>query len=155
VATGVTEVERVRMHDGRLFAGTRDFHGVFVSNDLGVTWSDFNQGLVGGFANSQLVIIDMLVRGDSLYVATDGSGAWVRNLTSGTWHRFGDEFGPDQATGMTLIAAGGSRLFAAGGFNGTVFFRDPGDPDWTLSLLFNDQFAPGLAALSAIWTGTR
>jgi hypothetical protein len=54
---------------------------------------------------------------------------------------------------MTVIAGGGSRLFAAGGFNGTVFYRDPGQPDWTLSLLFNDRFAPGLAALAATWTG--
>jgi hypothetical protein len=155
VVAGATEIDRVRMRNGRLYAGTRSFQGVFVSDDLGDTWSDFNQGLVGGFGNSQLDIIDMLFRGDSIYVATEGSGAWVRNLRSGTWQLFGNEFGPDQATNMTLIAAGGSRLFAAGGFNGTVFFRDPGDPDWTLSLLLNDRFAPGLAALSAIWTGTR
>ena len=153
VADGL-EVERVRMRNGRLYAGTRR-RGVFVSDDRGDTWSDFNQGLVGGFGDSQLDIVDMLLRGDSLYVATEGAGAWVRNLTAGTWHLFGNEFGPDQATNMTLIAAGGSRLFAAGGFNGTVFYRDPGDPDWTLSLLFNDRFAPGLAALSALWTGSR
>jgi photosystem II stability/assembly factor-like uncharacterized protein len=148
------DVERVRMRNRRLYAGTRRA-GVFVSDDVGDTWSDFNQGLVGGIGNSQLDIIDMLIRGDSLYVATEGGGAWVRNLTAGTWQPYGNEFAPDQATNMTLIAAGGSRLFAAGGFNGTVFFRDPGDPDWTLSLLFNDRFAAGLAALSAVWTGTR
>jgi len=77
------------------------------------------------------------------------------HLRFGTWHLFGNGFVPAQATNMTLIAAGGSRLFAAGGFNGTVFFRDPGDPDWTLSLLFNYRFSPTLAALSATWTGTR
>ncbi len=154
VTSGGLEVERVRVFHGRLFAGTRRA-GVFVSDDLGDTWSGYNQGLVGGFADSQLDIIDMLIRGDSMFVATEGSGAWVRNLTSGTWHLFGNVFGPAQATNMTLIAAGGSRLFAAGGFNGTVFYRDPGDPDWTQSLLFNDQLAPGLTALSALWTGTR
>src|SRR5262247_3025542 len=154
VTHGGLDVERVRMRNGRLYAGTRR-KGVFVSDDLGDTWLDFNQGLVGGFADSQLDIMDMLVRGDSLFVATEGSGAWVRNLTSGTWRLFGDEFAPDQATNMTLIASGGSRLFAAGGFNGTVFFRDPGDPDWTVSLLFNDHFAPGLAPLTAIRTSTR
>jgi hypothetical protein len=154
VAEGLDSVERVRMRNGRLYAGTRR-KGVFVSDNLGDSWSDFNQGLVGGFGNSQLVIVDMIIRGDSIFVATEGSGAWVRNLVAGTWNLFGNAFGPAQATNMTLIAAGGSRLFAAGGFNGTVFYRDPGDPDWTLSLLFNDRFAPGLAALSAIWTGTR
>jgi len=151
---GVKEVERVRIHNGRLFAGTRGW-GVFVSDDLGDTWTDYNQGLVGGFANSQLFIIDMAVVGDSLYLATDGSGAWVRNLTSGIWSPFGNAFAPAQASGMNAIAGGNGRLFAAGGFNGTVFYRDPGQPDWTLSLLFNDRFAPGLAALTALWTGTR
>ena len=38
------------------------------------------------------------------------------------------------------------RLYAG------VFFLDLGQPDWTLSLLFNDRFAPGLAGLTAIWT---
>jgi hypothetical protein len=154
VAAGLESVERVRMRNGRLYAGTRR-KGVFVSDNLGDSWTDFNQGLVGGIGNSQLVIVDMLIRGDSIYVATEGAGAWVRNLVAGSWNVYGNQFGPAQATNMTLIAAGGSRLFAAGGFNGTVFYRDPGDSDWTLSLLLNDRFAPGLAALSAIWTGTR
>ena len=153
VAAAATE-ERVRVHDGRVYAATRG-QGIFVSNDLGDSWSSFNQGLVGGFGNSQLDIIDLAVRGDSLFLATEGDGAWVRNLRAGTWGRFGAAFGPAQATNMTAIAAGGSRLLAAGGFNGTVFFRDPGQSDWTLSLLFNDRFAPGLAGLSAFWTGTR
>ena len=154
VSQGTIEIDRARMRNGRLYAATRN-RGVFVSDDLGASWLDFNQGLVGGFGNSQLDIIDVLFRGDSMYVATEGSGAWVRKLSSGTWHTFGSAFGPAQATNMTLIAAGGSRLFAGGGFNGTVFFRDPGDTDWTLSLLFNDRFAPGLASLSALFTGTR
>jgi len=153
VAPGAFEV-RVRERDRRLYAATRG-QGIFVSDDFGSTWASYNQGLVGGFANSQLRIIDLVMRGDSLYLATEGAGAWVRNLKAGTWTPFGSAFGPAQATNMTAIAAGGSRLWAAGGFNGTVFYRDPGDTDWTLSLLFNDRFAPGLAALTAIYTGTR
>jgi len=154
VAAGVIEVERVRMRNGRLYAGARG-QGVFVSDDLGATWSDFNQGLVGGINDSQLFIIDMLIRGDSLYVATDGAGPWVRKFGAPAWSRFGNALGPAQAGNMTVIAAGDSRFFAAGGFNGTVFFRDPGQPDWTQSLLFNDRLAAGLAALSALWTGSR
>jgi hypothetical protein len=51
------------------------------------------------------------------------------------------------------IASGGSRLLACAGPNGTVFFRDPEEPDWTLSLLFNDRFAAGVEPLSAAWNG--
>jgi hypothetical protein len=56
---------------------------------------------------------------------------------------------------VNAIAAGGGRLLACGGFNGTVFFRDPGDADWTLSWLDNVGLEPGLAALSAVWTGSN
>jgi hypothetical protein len=157
VAPNVTSVRDVKVRNGRVFAGTGRFdtsgQGVFVSTNLGDTWSSFNQGLVGGFANSQNDIMDMIIRGDSLYAVTDGAGAWVRNLNAGSWTRYGNIFEPEESTNMTGIAAGGSRLLACAGFNGTVYFRDPGQPDWTLSLLFNDHFAAGLAALSAAWNG--
>ena len=155
LASGVSMIRAVLIHDGRLYAGTFG-QGVFVSDDLGSTWSGFSQGLIGGIGNSVLTIMGLVRNGDSLYAATEGGGAWVRNLAAGTWSRFGDHTLQDfQATNMDAIAAGGSRLFATGGFNGTVFFRDPGQPDWTVSLLFNDQFAPGLAGLNALWTGHR
>jgi hypothetical protein len=152
VAAGVSSVRRVRIRNGRLYVGTGRFEtsgqGVFVSDDLGDTWSDFSQGLAGPGSHD---ITDLLIRGDSLYAATDGSGAWVRNLTSGTWNRFGNAF--DSQPQTTAIAAGGSRLLACSGVNGSVFFRDPGQADWTLSLLLNDRFAAGLTAESAAWNG--
>jgi len=151
VAAGVTSVRRVRVHNGRLYAGTDRFdspgQGVFVSDDLGDTWSAFNQGLGSND------IIDLLIRGDSLYAATDGAGVWVRNLITGTWGRFGDIFAPEQSNVVNAIVAGGSRLLACAGPNGTVFFRDPGQADWTISLLFNDRFFAGVEAQSAAWNG--
>jgi hypothetical protein len=153
VADGVTMVEAVRVHNGRLYAGTFG-RGVFVSSDLGTTWQGFNQGLVGGISDSQLFIMDLLLRGDSLYAATGGAGAWIRNLaTAGGWSHYGNEIDLDQASNMTSIAGSPTRLLGCGGFNGDVFYRDPGDPDWTESLLLNDQLAPGLAPLAAVWTG--
>ncbi len=147
-------VEAVRVRNGRLYAGTYG-QGVFISDDLGDTWTAYNQGLVGGIANAQLFIKDLLFRGDSLYAATAGAGPWVRNLVAGNWARFGNALEANQASNMNAIAAGGSRLVAAAGFNGTTFFRDPGQPDWTLTWLNNAGIVPGLAALSAFWTGTR
>jgi hypothetical protein len=149
----VTSIQAVWIRNGRLYAGTFG-QGVFVSDDFGDTWLGFNQGLVGGLFNSQLFIADLLVRGDSLYAATSGAGVYVRNLAvAGTWSHFGNAFEPNQASNMNAIAAGGTRLLAAAGFNGSVFFRDPGDGDWTVSWLNNVGLAPGLAALSAAWTG--
>jgi len=154
VTTDGLQVQRVKVRNGRIFAGTRR-RGVFVSADLGVTWTDFNQGLVGGVDNSQLAIIDMLIQGDSIYVATEGAGAWVRNLKSGTWQKFGNVFEPAQAAGMTFITAGGSRLLAGGGFDATVFHRDPGQADWTASPLFSNAIGSGVEPVNAIWTGSR
>ena len=153
VASGLFQVKAVRVHNGLLYAGTRN-KGVFVSADLGATWQDFNQGLVGGFANSQLAIMDLLVRGDSLYAATEGSGPWLRTLAGpGTWSHYGNFLERAQAGNMEGIAGSPTRLLASAGFNGDVFFRDRGDADWSESLLFNDRLAAGLAPLSAVWTG--
>jgi len=154
VAVGVTDVRAAFIRNRRLYAGA-DGQGVFVSDDLGDTWVDYNQGFCCGIGNDELDIIDLAVRGDSIYSASIGDGPWVRNLRSGAWSHFGSQMQAFSAGNMNSITVGGSRLFATGGFNGTVFFSDPGQTDWTLSLLLNDRFAPGLSANSSIWTGTH
>jgi len=155
VAAGVTSVQAVVLHNGRLYAGTFG-QGVFVSDDLGDTWLGFNQGLVGGIFNTQLFIVGFAVHDDKLYAATSGAGAWARNISvAGSWSHFGNAFEPNAASNMNDIAVGGTRLLACAGFNGMVFFRDPSDSDWTVSWLNNVGLAPGLAALTAIWTGSR
>lgn len=151
VAPGLNAVSSVLIDRGRLYAGT-DRQGVFISDDLGTTWNAYSEGIVGLGA---LDVVQIIVQGDSLYLATVGGGAWVRNIHAGPWSHFGNQIEVFQASNMTAIASNGSRLFAEGGFNGTVFYRDPGQADWTLSLLFNDRFAPGLAGLTAFWTGHR
>jgi hypothetical protein len=154
ITAGVGLVAAVRVRNGRLYAGTGG-QGVFISDNLGDTWTAFNQGLVGGFANSQLDIVELLIRGDSLYAATSGAGVYVRNLNAGSWSHFGEVFEPNQASNMNGIAAGNGRLLALGGDNGMAFFRDPGQPDWTLSFLNNAGLAPGVMGYNVIWNGNR
>jgi photosystem II stability/assembly factor-like uncharacterized protein len=153
VAPGVTGIVALWVRNGRIFAGTHG-QGVFVSDDLGDTWLGFNQGLVGAIFDTQLAVVGMLVRGDSLYLATDGGGPWVRNLAgAGTWSRFGDLNGDTTAPIMNDITASDSRLLSSGGGNGTVFIRDRGDANWRLSFLSNVSFTAGLGPLTAAWTG--
>jgi hypothetical protein len=153
-APAVVVVDAAWVRNGRLYAGTFG-QGVFVSDDLGTTWQAFNQGLTGGFANSQLSVSDLVVRGDSLYAATEGAGVYMRNLAAAdTWHHFGEEFEPNQASNVVSLALGGNRLVANASANGEIFFRDPGDPEWTLSPLNNVGLAPGFSAQSAAWTGS-
>ncbi|HEX6789713.1 MAG TPA: hypothetical protein VF247_00255 [Candidatus Krumholzibacteria bacterium] len=154
VADGVVSVQAARQRNGRIYAATYG-QGVFTSDDLGDSWQAYNQGLSGGVLDTQRFVVDLVVRGDSLYAATSGDGPWVRNLVAGQWTHFSNVFEPNAASNMNGIAAGGTRLLACAGFNGTVFFREPGQADWTLSWLNNTGLAPGLAALSAIWTGSR
>jgi hypothetical protein len=153
-APAVSPIFAVRVQNGKLYAGTSGT-GVFVSNDLGASWLGFNQGLVGGFLNSQLDISDLEVRGDSLYAGTFGAGVYVRKLSgASTWSHFGEEFEPNQMSNVNDVALGGTRLIAGGGANGQVLFRDPGAPDWTLSSLDNVGLRPGLSARSIIWNGS-
>jgi hypothetical protein len=148
-------IDAVWIRNQRTFAGTFG-QGVFVSDDLGITWQPFNQGLTGGFANSQLFVSDFDARGDDLFAATEGAGVYVRNLaTADTWHPFGAVFEPNQASNVNDIALGGERLFACAGANGTAFYRDPGDGDWTVTFFSNNDVIAGLVARTAFWTGSR
>ena len=147
-------IQSMLMRNGTLYLGTAGL-GVLVSANLGQTWQAFNDGLVGGFQNSQLDVSDLQVRGDSLYASTFGAGVYVRGLTGAAmWQHFGEEFEPNQASNLRGLAVGGTRLLAMGGVNGSVFFRDPGDAEWTQSWLNNVGLHPGVEAFGAVWTGT-
>lgn len=154
VADDVVSVQAASARNGRLYAGTYG-QGVFISDDLGDSWQAYNEGLSGGVLNTQRFIIDLLARGDSLYAATAGDGPWVRNLVAGTWTHFSNVFEPNQASNMNDIAASGTQLFGSAGFNGTAFVRNTGAADWTLSWFNNTGISAGLAALTAIWTGSQ
>lgn len=149
----VAAIPALWFRNGRLYAGTFG-QGAHVSDDLGRSWSPYNQGLVGGFQDSQLKLNDFQVRGDSLYAATSGAGVYVRGLRGpATWHPFGAAFEPNQASNVNDLALGGRRLLASAGANGMVFFQDPGDADWTVSNLDNVGIHAGLQAAGAAWTG--
>jgi hypothetical protein len=153
VAANVAAVDAAIVRNGHLYAATFG-QGVFVSDDLGDTWQPFSQGLTGGFLDSQLKVDELVVRGDSLYAATSGAGVYVRSLLAGGWSHFGEAFEPNQASNTVSIATDGKRLLVSAGANGSVFFRDRGDADWTQSWLDNAGLEPGLSALAQISSGT-
>jgi hypothetical protein len=156
LAPGVTSIQAVRLHGGRLFAGTFG-QGVFVSDDLGASWSPFNLGLTGGVLNSQLDVSSFEAAGDLLFAGTFGAGVYVRSLSSPAgWSHFGEVFEPEQASNVNTLARGNGRLLAAAGSNGMVFSRTRGDADWTPSGLGpNGSFVPGLQAHSLFHAGSR
>jgi hypothetical protein len=143
-----TALLAVRLHHGRLYAGTFG-QGIFVSDDLGITWQGFNRGLEG----FELFASDLVADGDRLIEATSGAGVAMCDLTTGLWQPFGDVFQPQQAPNVNSLAQGNGRLLAMAGVNGQVFWRDMGDSDWTPSNLDNISLHPGLQAGLALWTG--
>jgi len=145
-------IQAVLWRNGRLFVGT-DGLGVLFSDDRGATWHPFNEGLDGGFLNTQRDVADLEVRGDSMYAATFGSGIWVRDLRGGTWHPFGAVFEENQAANVLDLESDGTRIVASAGGNGSVFRRDPGDPEWTISWLDNVGLRPGIMAFGSAFNG--
>lgn len=153
VVAGAPAIEAVFLRNGRLYAGAIN-NGVFVSDNLGDSWTPFNEGLVGGFLDSQLDIVSLVVRSDTLYAGTSGAGVWRRKLAPGqTWHQFGAIFEPEQASNIDDMALGGSRLLAGAGANGMVFTQDPGEPDFTEVFLNNVGISAGLQAFDVEWWG--
>ena len=153
-AAGVFAVTAVRMLGARLYAGTFG-QGVFVSDDLGTTWQAFNQGLVGGFLDSQLDVVDLVPRGNELFAATAGAGVYARTLApAATWHPFGAIFEPLQASSVNSLTLGGTRLLALAGANGMVFRHDPGQPEWIESDLDNVGIHAGTAGQNGLFLGT-
>jgi photosystem II stability/assembly factor-like uncharacterized protein len=151
--TGVTSIQALTIREGRLYAGTFG-QGVHVSDDLGATWHPFNEGLVGGFLDSQLDLTDLQLRGDFLYASTAGASVYVRSLTAGGWQPFGVVFEDNQDANVDGLALGEGRLLALAGSNGQVYFNDPGATDWTQSHLNNVGIRSGVHAQAAAWTGT-
>ena len=152
-APNVVIVSALWIRNGRLYAGTYG-QGVFISDDLGASWSPFNQGLVGGFDDSQLNLSDLQMRGDSMYAATQGAGVYVRHLAAaGTWHPFGAELELNQGANVNDLTLGGSRLIASAGVNGQVFHNDSPDADWIVSNLDNLGLQPGLSGKNTVWNG--
>jgi photosystem II stability/assembly factor-like uncharacterized protein len=58
---------------GNIFAPTDN--GVFLSTDIGLTWSNISQGL------TNLKVNELAIMGNDLYVATEGQGVWKRPLS--------------------------------------------------------------------------
>jgi len=153
-APGVTAIEALWVRNHRLYAGTFG-QGVFISDDLGATWSPFNDGLVGGPLGSQLFVVDFQVRDHRLYAATAGAGVYVRDLaTVNGWQPFGEALEPNQASNVNGLTLAAGRLLVSAGANGMVFLNDPGSTDWAISNLDNVGIHAGLQAMSSAWTGS-
>jgi hypothetical protein len=107
--------------EGVIYLGTIG-DGIFSSADSGRSWSPQNDGMVG----PALRAFAFAVRGDSLYVGTDGAGVFVRPRGStGAWTGFSSGL---TAVGTTSLQVFGEHLYATVGTG--VFRRGAQSADW-------------------------
>lgn len=118
----------------RIFVGIWN-DGVFESTDNGASWTPRNIGLGSSGARFPM---DFAVRGDSLYVATDGEAVYVMNLNgTATWsnYRNGLDFGVQW--NVRCVENYDGVLIAGAGSNGKVSTRDDKQIEWQTT-----EFAP-------------
>ncbi len=155
VGPTVGSVDALFYRNGRLWAGTFG-QGVFVTDNLGSSWTARSQGLAGGAFNSHLYINDFGARGDSLHAATDGAGVFRIDLRApgAVWARFGNAFETNTAGDVLDLVSVGSRLVAGAGGNGLVFRNDLPATDWIVELP-NGGLLPGMIPSGLAWTGSQ
>lgn len=111
----------------RIFVGVWN-EGVFESTDNGATWTPRNYGLGSGGGRFPM---DFAVRGDSLYVATDGEAVFVMDLHGpAVWstYRNGLDFGVQW--NVRCLENIDGVLVAGAGANGTVSTREGTQTEW-------------------------
>jgi hypothetical protein len=154
VGVSAVPITAARIERGLLWAGTYG-QGVWTSADLGASWQDANAGLTGGILDTQRFLAAFESRGDSLYAGTSGAGTYVKRLsTLGSWSVFGPSIVSSTSGNVNDLMGVGDRLLVAPDANGSVFFNDRGDADWTESFLEVGPAGVGLEVNSFAWTGS-
>jgi hypothetical protein len=127
IAEDVDFVSAITKYQNKIFAGTYNY-GVFVSGDNGKSWSQINNGLNGLGATT---ISDLIVRGDSLYAGTYGSGIFVMNLRNPVqWNHYSEGLSFYYSYNVFSLKLIGNTIYAGAGGNGFFYKNDGSSPVW-------------------------
>ncbi|MFW9838472.1 MAG: hypothetical protein ACFFE7_13205 [Candidatus Thorarchaeota archaeon] len=158
----------IRMHPGNssiLFAAVHD-DGVFVSQDAGTNWVNYNTGL----DTTGLTSLD--VQGDTIYVGTQGYGVYSGNINpsdySITWQSSRSNRPVPQVYSMQIIIdPHNSNRIYVGAYPGGLYRSDDGGATFydknfqTPSIIAEDPFRQGYYSFdllfsnsSEVWLGT-
>lgn len=111
----------------RIFVGVWG-EGVFESTDGGTNWIPRNSGLAEDGGMSPM---DFAVRGDSLYLATDGAAVHVLNLNGpAAWSAYRDGLGFGIQWNVACITSHDDVLVAGAGANGEISTRSRSENSW-------------------------
>lgn len=112
----VDEIDALYFYSNKIFAGTKN-NGVFITSDLGHTWSQLNQGL------KNQTIRKFVCLGQKLYAGTNG-GLYVLHEPSRRWILEFEESGL-QVNGIRELDG---DLYV--GCNRGIFKKGKDDQDW-------------------------
>ena len=110
------EINALHFHQGKILVGTKN-NGLFISPDLGKTWTPFSRGL------KNLAIRKLTYLEQKLYAGTNG-GLYVLQESTNQWTSEHAETGL-QVNGMRALDG---DLYA--GTNRGIFKKSKGERDW-------------------------
>ena len=116
-------------HNGALHALALQY-GIFVSADLGASWTDetFGIGSAALSAGSSL-IVDGSTTPSTLYLAANCGGVWKMPSGGAGWTQLNEGFVSTCINALAADSAG--TLFAGTGYGNGIYRRAPADPQWT------------------------
>ncbi len=115
-------ISDILIHEDIIYV-TDEFKGIFKSEDGGMSWQDYNQGL--NFTH----IIGATIRGENIYVGTIGAGIYVRNLkTTQGWQLFSSGVRWQNTESITNL---NGTLVAGAGSNATLYINKEQETQWS------------------------
>lgn len=123
----VTFISSVVSYKGEIYAGTY-IYGVYRSTDKGESWIHLDQGLFGAGGQT---IIDLVVRGDSIYAGTAGAGIFVMDLNNpATWIHYSEGLYFEFSYNINSLKLIDNVIYAGAGGNGTFYKNDGTSSLW-------------------------
>jgi len=120
-------ISTIAVYKGKIYTGTYNF-GVYVSNNNGITWNQINNGLFGA---GGLTIIDLIIRGDSIYAGTAGAGIFVMDLNnSNGWAHYSNGLFFEISYNINSLKLIDNIIYAGAGGNGTFYKNDGTSSIW-------------------------
>lgn len=132
-------ISDILVHEDIIFVAD-EAKGIFISENRGQSWQDYNQGL--HFTHVKAISI----RGDSIFAGTIGAGIFVRNLLSvHGWQAYSSTIFWKNTESITNLKG---TLVAGVGHNSTLYINRMNESTWTETVFADFNGEP--SALLAI-----
>jgi ribosomal protein S11 len=142
MSNGITEsnVLTLAANGNSFFAGTANWHGIFVSTNNGLYWNQTSL--------NNLNISSLIVNSNTIYAGTN-NGVFISTNNGSTWTQTGEYI-----KNILSLAANGNSIFAGSNYNGVYKSTDNGI-SWIQTTLNNQAIWSLLISGNNIFAGTN